>query len=93
MTSIECFNVIDVALKNLERVTDVIRNMKHEKILELFSKAAKQESFEYQVMNLEASMRVNGKRISDVPQVNKRLVAIGTNQKDLEDGIEDFTLR
>ena len=35
MTSIECCDVIDVALNNLEGVVDVVSNMQHEEILEL----------------------------------------------------------
>ena len=39
MTFVEYFNVIDIALENLEGVVDVIRNMHHEEICELFRKA------------------------------------------------------
>ena len=36
MTSIECFDAIDVALENLEGVIDAVRNIQNEEILELF---------------------------------------------------------
>ena len=36
MTSFEHFDVIDVALKNLEGITDVERNIQNKEILELF---------------------------------------------------------
>ena len=35
-------------------------------------------------------MGVNGEGTSDAPQVNDQLVAIETNQKELEDAIEDL---
>ena len=36
-------------------------------------------------------MGVNGKGTSDVPQVHELVVAIETNQKELEDAINDLT--
>ena len=39
MTSIECFEAIDVALKNLEGGADVVRNIQNKEIPELFRRA------------------------------------------------------
>ena len=44
MVSIECFDTIDVTFGNLKGVTNVVRNMQYEKILEFFFKGPKSRS-------------------------------------------------
>ena len=66
MTFAECFDAIDVALKNLEGVTNAIRNMQHEEIPKLFWRAQEWESFKHYVTILEVSMGVDGEGTSDV---------------------------
>ena len=39
MTSIKCFDAINVALGNLKEVANTVRNMQNEEILELFQRA------------------------------------------------------
>ena len=39
MTSIECFDAINVALRNLKGVADAVRNIQNEEILKLFDES------------------------------------------------------
>ena len=91
MTSAECFDAIDVALGNFKGIADAVRNIQNKKIPELFWQAEEWESLVHQITILEASTEICGAETSDAPQVNERLDAIETNQKELEDAIKDLT--
>ncbi len=91
MTSAERFEAIDVAIGNLEGLSDTVKNLQNEEIPELFRRAQEWESLEQRVSNLEAGMRVGDQGNGDVPQVEERLVAIETTQKDLGDAMRDLT--
>ena len=79
MTSAKCFDAIDVALENLEGVTDAVRNIQNKEIPEIFWWAQELESLEHQITILKVGMTASGEGTNDALQVNDQLVAIETN--------------